>query len=483
MVTGDNFQAEKKTIRETTTIVTKNPKERAFIRKIKVIQRTFRKFLSKKKAAIASVTWMTGTDGRAVLPGFRQSNNKLMPFGTLLVNGIAPITGELTNGIKFRGINIRNLSGVVPNHFHIAWSYAVTGGTDKTSENTRLSIKDIEENLEINLKHFEAAIQQRRLFNVRIKEGDADQLINLTISVLRLRSMNEKIYQECYQKRLEAVLVMTQQTKSWEPLLQKTKFEETLATPPLFVIDDKNREALLDIAAIKSQFEANGYNFKMIEDCKDYYQGWVLTADNPNLKKFRYYQYIMSSGQLTCPFWLSTDDTAYAAMQDNTFATRAMMIKTIDPTYFDRPENQIHCRIIAKWMNDFISDVNLIREAFECSIKRSSIQSLTEEEQTLFRKKRFPLVLATANKLENCTAGMNNETSYPASLQLGEDLRIMVTTQQYTQEAQRWLRAQGLRGKVFVCTREEFEAQQLPKRDQPSKSGKENDGAIPSVKF
>ncbi len=397
-------------------------------------------FIAQRKKTMENVTWMTGTNGRGLLPGFRLSNNTLMPLGTMLKNGLAPTVGAYGKGSRFAGVNSKHLSGVAPKNFEVAWQYATyTMDSHKGQEKYRLDIKALDEALLICLGHFEKAIAERRLLNMQEELGDADKLIELTIYILRLRSINEKMYQEKYKKRLEDILPILQQSHVWEPLLEHKKVMEALTSAPLFIAKDSKDSVL----AIKLRFQSAGYNIKIF--------GYIESS------KINYDEHIFEEGNLRPPFRLHRIVEAEDAMLNNSFATRIMMIRTIEPAYFEKEEIQAKKSAMLNHVARYVDELTQALESFTSALTRPKIDGLTEKEQVLLRDGRCPLILATIKKLENCRPpAYQGEIGFPGTLKLGEDLSLMITDEAHEKEIRRWLQSQGLRKKVFVCTANQY---------------------------
>lgn len=413
------------------------------------LQRLFRDFQAKKKATLANLTWMTGSDGNGLLLGLNRTQLTLMPTGELLANGVVPFVGELGGGCSFNGVNRAKLSGVAPQSFNESWDYA----NMKENENSRkeedvTDLKNLSEAINRRLDWFENAIKSERLFNIQDK-GDADKLIYLTIDILRFRYFSAAEFDTQFKSRLEFILKFISDDNLWGVMRQKRLAEEAMELEPPISLDPNLEDMKINYDELYSLFDKLGYETSKLKQ---------FSKNEWTQKMLGYYSIVVGEipSDLTCDFKLHIYHKMYEALQKNSLPAYIMMVRIIkgfENYYKDFPTKK---ESLLKHLNSFTQDLTKVRTSFKNAVV-APIQRLTDEEITqLKRKTGFPLVLATTKKLPNCSPGRPNEVVFQGNLRLGEDIQLMITDKLHEQETRRFLRTHGLRSKVFVCTRNQY---------------------------
>lgn len=195
------------------------------VNRIKKIQAAFRRFRAKKQRAMRQVQWMTGSNGNFVLPGLKTTDNTLIPTGQLHLMGIAPIGGAQDEGVRVDGINQTALSGVRANKFSVAWGYAKTG--------PRVAFKELEAGL---VKYLET-IHIPELLTLCGKRGALAHLGIINAEILKLRQLNEPLFQEKFSKVMELLLNIVNTDAYW--------FEATENSAPIFMKNALERQRQL----------------------------------------------------------------------------------------------------------------------------------------------------------------------------------------------------------------------------------------------
>lgn len=163
-----------------------------------IILRTLRAWISKKEGWIKQITWMSGSNGERTLPMLKYTDYNLEPTGVLLDRDFAPLAGELEDGMSDLGCNQTCLSGVAPQNFALAWSYA-------TYHKDPFNLKKLEdEKFTIFNLELDKVLQKTTKDFISRPDGHTNEHFafvgKFSIQVFQLRQLNESRYQEEFVK-------------------------------------------------------------------------------------------------------------------------------------------------------------------------------------------------------------------------------------------------------------------------------------------
>ena len=361
----------------------------------------------------SSIKWLHGTSGLSLLL-LKRTNFKVIPTGRLLERKIAPLFGELHEGITLFGVNQYATSGMRfqnRNALPVVWSYA------KIQTNHSRFEQDLESKIEENLKKIEDDFKKnpKALHHAPLK--------SLALSVLQLRQWNEQLYFDKFSeriKKLQGIERVDNYTLHSRILRMRKRMELALPKDEVACLSD-NLEKNLLVSAPPCDEDQGDY---------DNEENHALYCLDLAMYAHQKRQDVISgriSGREYCNFVLD------------------VMKKT---DYFDYKME------IDKIERGLYREIGRITKAFDDT---PTPIRLTQEEITKIKETdEFPLILASTKEEGLYEEGQLLESSVRRPLSLGKDIDVMITTRERLQEVQRFVVENGFEKEISVYTDEQF---------------------------
>ena len=394
----------------------------------------FRSYMTKKKGVLSQLTWMTGCNGKFLMPGIMRTGRKLIPTGQLLERKIAPLAGTFDAGIDATGKNQTSISGVIPINFADAWDYA-----SRTPFNLSLVKREQNISKEISelLKSLTEQAEQKTL-----DEAALNNIVRLNLLILQLRQLNDLEYKKL-EGQLNILSLMLNVEENWPCFVDQTK---TLAIEGLIFPVEKVCEngKLHPNQSIRDFLKEKGIS----DTLKWRYippSSWVDQLLNRPETLKRLLEEIKAE--------LQDDFVIQTQFKRRNLPAYLCILKLFDTEGFLN-KNKIDA--INKVMEKDCANVRKFRQLLAVVIREGSAFSFSKEERDWMDKvESCPLVLAAICDLKRMRRNGHTEYVVDGCLRLGKELQVVITNKQNLHTVRTFLSQHKVR-KAFVFTNEEY---------------------------
>lgn len=381
------------------------------------IQGSIRQFLYQKARKLRNLKWMTGSNGHYALPGLTHTNDTLIPTGKLITQRIAPLGGELGNGVSPDGVNQLGLSGVGPEFSATAWKYA-------NMEHT--PIQELESSI---VRRLEEALTMFE--GTKGKAYGLACLSDINRLVLTLRQINEKLYQEKFSKQVSELLKLINDDSFWFVLNEAKRTQHALKLAPLATIELDKETNWEEITKLLTK---NGYKPFWAEI--DFEINGVKNTLSTKL----------------CPDTFSCESRIDENFFNGTLADKIMVQKMIDAKSMAE-----YGSIILKFTEGWLLHLERERRTFrEIHAKGVAFTYSKQALELMRQQNKFPIIFATSKNIPSEKTKYRGEIVYCGNLKLGREIDVILTDAENLNRLRKHLRTRQLPSKVFTCSYEAY---------------------------